>query len=82
MSMATITPATCRAARGLVDWTQRQLAEAAKVGLSTVKGFEGGTSEPMGNNLRAIQDALANAGVEFIEENGGGFGVRLKARAG
>ncbi|MBV9811491.1 MAG: transcriptional regulator [Acetobacteraceae bacterium] len=76
--MAAITPATCRAARGLVDWTQHQLADAARVGLSTVKGFEGGTSVPMGNNLRAIRDALEGAGVVFIERNGGGSGVRLK----
>ncbi len=82
MSVATITPATCRAARGLVDWTQRQLAEAARVGLSTVKGFEAGTSAPMGNNLRAIQEALEGAGVEFTPENGGGVGVRRKARTG
>jgi len=76
--MHTITPATCRAARGLVDMTQRQLAEAAFVGLSTVKGFEGSSSTPMANNLRAMQSALENAGVLFIPENGGGVGVRLK----
>lgn len=64
-----------------MDWTQRQLAEAARVGLSTVKGFEGRASAPMGNNLRAIQEALESAGIVFIPEDGGGAGVRLKDRA-
>jgi transcriptional regulator with XRE-family HTH domain len=76
--MTTITAATCRAARGLVDLTQRQLAEAARIGLSTVKGFEGGHTVPGTNNLLAIRSALEAAGVEFIDENGGGAGVRLR----
>jgi transcriptional regulator with XRE-family HTH domain len=76
--MTTITSATCRAARGLVDWTQRQLAEAASVGLSTVKAFEAGSSTPVLNNLRAIQAALEGVGVQFIPSNGGGHGVRMK----
>ena len=63
-----------------MDWTQRRLAEAARVGLSTVKGFEGGMSVPVGNNLRAIQEALEDAGIVFIPEDGGGGGVRLKDR--
>ena len=76
--MMKITPATCRAARGLLDWTQRQLAEASQVGLSTVRSFEAGTSLPIANNLAALQRALEAAGVEFIAENGGGPGVRLR----
>ncbi|MGI4942908.1 MAG: hypothetical protein ACRYHQ_20480, partial [Janthinobacterium lividum] len=59
----------------------RQLAEAASVGLSTVKAFEGGSSTPVTNNLAAIQSALEAAGVEFIPENGGGAGVRLRKTA-
>lgn len=77
--MHTLTPATCRAARGLVDMTQAQLALAAKVGLSTVKGFETGRSVPIANNLDAMVRALEAAGVAFIPENGSGPGVRLKA---
>jgi transcriptional regulator with XRE-family HTH domain len=76
--MTLITPATCRAARGLLDMTQRQLAEVARIGLSTVKGFEGGKSMPVANNLAAIRSTLEAAGVEFIPENGGGAGVRLR----
>jgi hypothetical protein len=42
--------------------------------------FERGARVPHANNLAAIQRALEAAGVEFIAENGGGAGVRLKSR--
>ena len=73
-----MSPAQCRAGRALVDWTQANLAEKAGVGLSTIRNFEAGRSVPIGNNLDAIARALASAGVEFIPENGGGAGVRLR----
>ena len=74
-------PDTCRAARGLLDWTQRRLAEAARVGLSTVRAFENGKKAPIPNNLAAMQTALEAAGVDFIAENGGGAGVRRRTPA-
>jgi transcriptional regulator with XRE-family HTH domain len=67
-----------RAARGLLGWSQTEAATAAKVGLSTLKNFELGKSTPIENNLSAIRRALEAAGVEFIAENGGGAGVRLR----
>lgn len=73
-----MTPAQCRAARGLVDWSQADLASAANVGLSTLRNFEAGRSVPMANNLSAIRAALEAAGVLFIEQNGNGPGVRLR----
>lgn len=78
--MAQVTPALCRAARGLLGWNQDDLAKAANVGLNTLRNFEAGKSAPMANNLAAIQAALEGAGVVFIPENGGGAGLRLRAR--
>jgi transcriptional regulator with XRE-family HTH domain len=59
---------TCRAARGLLNWPQAQLAEMARVGLGTVKNFEAGRSLPSAENLLAMQHALEAAEVEFLPE--------------
>lgn len=75
-----MTPAQCRAARGLVDLSQADLAAAARVGVSTVRNFEAGRSVPVENNLLAIQSALEARGVAFVPENGGGAGVRMAKR--
>jgi transcriptional regulator with XRE-family HTH domain len=73
-----MTPATCRAGRALLDWSQELLATKATVGPSTVRNFEAGRSVPIMNNLDSIRNALEAAGVEFIPENGSGAGVRLR----
>lgn len=73
-----ITPAQCRAARALIEWSQEALANSASVSRHTVKDFERGARTPYPNNLTAIRTALEVAGVEFIAENGGGAGVRLR----
>ena len=70
--------AQCRAARGLLAWSQQKLADAAGVGIVTVHQFEAGTSEPRRATLQVIRRAFEAAGVEFIEENGGGSGVRFR----
>ena len=62
-------PALSRAARGLIDWSQSDLAAASGVSLSTVRDFETGKRTPIANNLAALQRALETAGVEFT--NGG-----------
>jgi transcriptional regulator with XRE-family HTH domain len=58
---------------------QADLAELALVHRNTIMGFEAGRKAPNRNNLLAIQAALETSGVEFIAENGGGAGVRLKS---
>lgn len=73
-----ITPAQCRAARGLINWSQQQLADAARVGVVTVRQFETGASQPRNATLDVLQRALEAAGVIFVAENGEGPGVRLK----
>ena len=73
-----ITEAQCRAARALIGWSREQLAEASKVGLRTIVDFERSARDPREVTNDALRRALEAAGVEFIERNGGGPGVRLR----
>jgi transcriptional regulator with XRE-family HTH domain len=73
-----ISSAQCRAARGLLDWSQQKLAERAKVGVVTVRQLEAGATEPRRATLDVLRRCFEAAGIEFIEENGGGPGVRLR----
>ncbi len=75
-----ITPAQCRAARALIDWSQQELADAARVGVVTVRQFEGGGTQPRNATLDVIRRAFEEAGVFFVDENGEGAGVRLRKR--
>jgi transcriptional regulator with XRE-family HTH domain len=75
-----ITPAQCRAARALISWSQQDLAREARIGIVTVHQLEAGVSQPRRATLDVIRRALESAGVEFIDENGGGPGVRLRDR--
>jgi len=73
-----LTSAQCRAARGLLSWSQQDLAKHAGVGTVAIHQLEHGTSQPRRATLDVIRRAFEKAGVEFIDENGGGAGVRLK----
>jgi transcriptional regulator with XRE-family HTH domain len=69
--------AQCRMARAALQLGVRGLADAAKVSPTTISKLERG--EPLyPRTLAAIRAALEAAGVEFIAENGGRPGVRLK----
>ncbi|MDE3825217.1 helix-turn-helix transcriptional regulator [Sinorhizobium meliloti] len=74
-----MTPAQCRAARALLDWTQPHLAEAAGVSPSTLRDFESGKRIPIANNLAAIRAALETVGVTFLEDGdvAAGSGVAM-----
>jgi len=75
----TITPAQCRAARGLTSMTQADLANASSVSLRTITHFENNQRSPIPANLKAIKAALEQAGAIFVDPNGFGEGVRLRA---
>jgi transcriptional regulator with XRE-family HTH domain len=71
-----------RAARALTGLSQAEVAEAAGVSIPTLKRAEaGGSIKVAEDTIAAIAKALERAGVEFIAENGGGAGVRMKKRA-
>jgi predicted transcriptional regulator len=78
MDGSMITPEQCRAARGLLDWGQQELADKAAVGVVTVRLFEAGGHEPRRSTLHVMRQAFESAGVVFIDANGGGPGVRLR----
>jgi predicted transcriptional regulator len=63
-----------------LDWNQQELAERAGVGVVTVRQLEAGIHEPRRSTLHVIRSCLEAAGIEFIDENGGGPGVRLKKK--
>jgi transcriptional regulator with XRE-family HTH domain len=71
-----MTPAQCRAARALLDWKQDTLAEAARVGVTTIRNFENGKIEPHRATLDVMRQALEKAGVAFT--NGDEPGVKLR----
>ena len=71
-----------RAARGLLRWSARELAEQAGLHITTVQRIENGNGSVSGNmsSIRRIQEALEEGGIEFID-NIDGPGVRLRSRA-
>ncbi|GGE01498.1 transcriptional regulator [Aureimonas endophytica] len=73
-----MTPAECRAARALLEWSQLQLAEASGADVAAIRDFETGRLPPAEANVAALKGTLQNAGVEFVSEIGGGSGVRLR----
>ncbi len=73
-----------RAARAMLRMDQSALAAASGVSVETIKRLEvmnGQLSETRVATINAIRAALEKAGVEFIAENGGGPGLRLKKTA-
>lgn len=70
-----------RAGRALTGLSQADVAAAAGLSIPTLKRAEAdGTIKVSEDAIVAIVNALQKAGVEFIPENGGGAGVRMKKR--
>jgi hypothetical protein len=77
-----LTSSQIRAGRALLRWRAQDLARASALGVNTIRRAElaeDATSLTAANDL-AIRHALETAGVELIDENGGGPGVRLRKR--
>jgi len=69
-------------ARAALNWTVRDLAAATGLHRNTISNIEIGRYAGEAGSLALIERVLHKAGVEFIDENGGGPGVRLrKARS-
>ena len=76
-----VTVEQIRGARGLLGWTQSELASHAGLSLPTVKRLETGVGPRVSDEARnRVQRALETGGITFISENGGGPGVRLRKR--
>jgi DNA-binding XRE family transcriptional regulator len=76
--MRIMTPEHCRAARALLDWSQDQLADTARVGRQTVVDFERGVRSPKQKSFAAMQTALETHGIQFIPSSGEALGVLLR----
>jgi transcriptional regulator with XRE-family HTH domain len=83
MSISKISIRQIKAARSLLNWSQDDLAEKSGVSKPTIGRLESQDSETVGGRTEtgdALVAALEKAGVEFIPENGGGAGVRMRKR--
>ena len=75
-----VTSAQVRMARAALNWTVRDLADAASLHRNTITNIETARYAGDETTLLRIEAVLKRAGVEFIDENGGGPGVRLRKR--
>ncbi len=75
-----MSPEQCKGARAMLGWSRELLGKLARVAVRTIIDFERGARRPYDRTLADIRRALENAGIVFIEENGGGPGVRLGKR--
>lgn len=64
-------------ARAALGWTTQDLAREASVGANTINRFEAGQDARV-SSVDKMRGALEAAGVEFIPQNGGGAGVRMR----
>jgi hypothetical protein len=88
-----LTGAQVRMARAFLRWSITELAEKAKVGISTIQRIEAADDPAVRNDLdwrasarreciQAIRGTLIRAGITLLQDDGKGVGVRGKARKG
>jgi transcriptional regulator with XRE-family HTH domain len=80
--MPLLSPEQCRAARGLLDWTQEELAEQADVSRSTIRDFENGRHHLHPATAAQVVAALEQGGALLIPSDEAGPGVRLRKPVG
>jgi transcriptional regulator with XRE-family HTH domain len=82
MGIVQLSSAQIRAARALIRWSAEDLAKETTLSVTTIRRAELAENQTSltSANDRAIRQTLEAAGVEFIDENGGGPGVRLRKR--
>src|ERR1700757_5047469 len=73
LEQMSITTAQIRGARGILNWSQADLAERTGISATSIGSIENGVSTPRANTLTLIQKAFESAGIEFIDG-----GVRLR----
>ena len=83
MAKAAILAHQLKAARALARLDQQELSNRSGVSVPTIKRMEAGDGPIRGNyeNVAAVVGVLEAAGIEFIPENGGGPGARLRTTA-
>ena len=77
-----LTTSQIKAARALLGWSQAELAKQSGISEPTIARLESVDGELGGrqDTAKKIRSAIEKAGIEFIDENGGGPGVRLRRR--
>jgi transcriptional regulator with XRE-family HTH domain len=78
-----LTAAQCRAARALLDWSRKDLAERTGISIGTVFAFESAAADTKTSTVLKLQKAFTQAGIEFIDESDGkGEGARFRSAKG
>lgn len=76
-----IASAQCRAARGLLDWSQTRLSKESGVGEKTIVDFEQGKRKPFARTIRDLREAFEAAGIEFLNDDSPGLRLKPRRRA-
>jgi hypothetical protein len=79
-AMEPMQPMQCRAARGLLQWTQNGLSAKSGISVTTIRHFETGVTKANPATIIVLRQALEKAGVEFIDADHPGVRMKRKPR--